>query len=74
MKTRAANFLALLGCIGIGILAGAGAIGLSWVFRLHLNSKQQMVALCGFTLMGLIYGVVIATSTPQMTSLRRFRK
>ena len=65
----------LLACVGTGFLLGvAGAVGLNWLLRLHLNSRQQMVALCGFTLMGLIYGVAIVTSTPQMTSLRGFRK
>lgn len=61
MKTRAANFLTLLGCIGIGILAAAGAIGLCWVFGVPLNTKQQIVSLFGFSLTGLIYGVVVVS-------------
>jgi hypothetical protein len=72
VKNRTATFLAALACVGVGILAGAGAIGLCWLSGIPLNSKQQMVSLFGFSLIGLIYAVVIATSPPGR--LPRLRK
>lgn len=65
LKIRTINLLTLLGCVVIGVLGGALVIGLCWVGRLHLNSKQQLITLCGFTLMGIIYGVAIVNSPPR---------
>ena len=67
---RTINLLTLLACIVTGTSGGTLAIGLCWVGRLHLNSKQQLITLCAFTLMGIIYGVAIVNSSP----LPAFRK
>jgi hypothetical protein len=69
--TRASDLLLVLGCVVIGIICAALAIGLCWITGVHLNSKQHLIALCGFSLMGLIYGVKIVNSPPGSGYIKR---
>jgi hypothetical protein len=69
--SRSIDLLTVLACVVIGIILGASVIGLCWITGAHLNSKQQLISLGGFSLMGLIYGVAIVSSPPGSGYIKR---
>jgi hypothetical protein len=50
----------VLGCLVIGILSGVCMVGLGYLLSLDLNLKQCWVAFGGFSLFGLVAGVISA--------------